>query len=186
MFYASYRSGVGPRRRPSARRVEEKYVDVASDIAGQPGRGPRDSLFAKRNTDSLVQRRGQPGAFCAERRAAGKHRVVPCTVDQADRIRAAPWQRHPRAGDRPLDIGHYQSKEGETRTSFDVWADEIQAMSSARRMGPEPDGLEAEADAAEPALAGVSSLGATQASRSGGRPARNGAGQAEPKAEDLE
>src|SRR5438067_7317976 len=85
-----------------------------------------------------------------------------------------------------LDIGHYQSKEGETRTSFDVWADEIQAMSSARSMGPEPDGLEAEADAAEPALAGVSSLGATQASRSGGRPARNGAGQAEPKAEDLE
>jgi single-strand DNA-binding protein len=85
-----------------------------------------------------------------------------------------------------LDIGHYQSKEGETRTSFDVWADEIQAMSSARNMGSEPDGLEAEADAAESALAGVSSLGGTQASRPSGRPARNGADQRGPKAEDLE
>src|SRR5918912_10444 len=29
-----------------------------------------------------------------------------------------------------LDIGHYQARDGETRTSFDVWADEVQAMSS--------------------------------------------------------
>src|SRR3989442_505987 len=29
-----------------------------------------------------------------------------------------------------LDIGHYQSRDGETKTSFDVWADEIQAMSA--------------------------------------------------------
>src|ERR687883_1344878 len=28
-----------------------------------------------------------------------------------------------------LDIGHYQSRDGETRTSFDVWADDVQAMS---------------------------------------------------------
>ena len=27
-----------------------------------------------------------------------------------------------------LDIGQYQSKQGETRTSFDVWADEMQAL----------------------------------------------------------
>jgi len=85
-----------------------------------------------------------------------------------------------------LDIGHYQSKEGETRTSFDVWADEIQAMSSARSLGPEPDGLEGEAEAAEPAPAGVSSLSGAQASRPSGRPARNGAGPVEPKADDLE
>src|SRR5690242_7815151 len=29
-----------------------------------------------------------------------------------------------------LDIGHYTSKEGELRTSFDVWADEVQSMAS--------------------------------------------------------
>jgi len=85
-----------------------------------------------------------------------------------------------------LDIGHYQSKEGETRTSFDVWADEIQAMSSARSMGPETDGSEAETEAAEPAAAGVSSLGGAAGSRPNGRPARHGASQVEPKADELE
>src|SRR5438270_448604 len=39
-----------------------------------------------------------------------------------------------------LDIGHYQSRDGEPRTSFDVWADEVQAMSSGQ--------MAAEADAA--------------------------------------
>src|SRR5260370_42168043 len=27
-----------------------------------------------------------------------------------------------------LDIGHYQSKEGESRVSYDVWADDVQSM----------------------------------------------------------
>src|SRR3954451_6250263 len=33
-----------------------------------------------------------------------------------------------------LDISHYQSRDGESRTGFDVWADEIQSI-SAPRMG---------------------------------------------------
>ncbi|HEX8968100.1 MAG TPA: single-stranded DNA-binding protein [Chloroflexota bacterium] len=78
-----------------------------------------------------------------------------------------------------LDIGHYQGKDGEPRTSFDVWADELQAMSP-RGFGPEADGLAADADGdvAEPALAGVSSLGGgAAAARSGanGRGERSGA-----------
>src|SRR5919198_398292 len=40
-----------------------------------------------------------------------------------------------------LDIGHYQSREGETRTSFDVWADEVVNLSG------RPPGAEAEAAA---------------------------------------
>jgi single-strand DNA-binding protein len=45
-----------------------------------------------------------------------------------------------------LDIGHYQSREGEMRTSFDVWADEVQFM------GPRtsaPDATEAPAETEE-------------------------------------
>ena len=34
-----------------------------------------------------------------------------------------------------LDIGHYQSREGDTRTSFDVWADEVQLIGSAAAAG---------------------------------------------------
>lgn len=81
-----------------------------------------------------------------------------------------------------LDIGHYQSKDGETRTSFDVWADDVQGMSSARTLGPEGDVIDAEPEA-EPALAGVSSASATAAARPNGRPARPAAA---PKSEDLE
>jgi single-strand DNA-binding protein len=58
-----------------------------------------------------------------------------------------------------LTIGHYQSREGEMRTSFDVWADDLQAVSSGRAFGMDADGaLEADGEAREPALAGVSSL----------------------------
>src|ERR1700738_3847554 len=39
-----------------------------------------------------------------------------------------------------LDIGHYQSKQGEPRTSFDVWAEEVQSV-SARGLGNEPDNV---------------------------------------------
>ena len=67
-----------------------------------------------------------------------------------------------------LDIGHYQSRDGETRTSYDVWADELQSM-SARGFAPEPDAgsYEADTDQAEPALAGASSVARPQAN---GRP----------------
>src|ERR1700736_5192760 len=70
-----------------------------------------------------------------------------------------------------LDISHYQSKDGEPRTGFDVWADDVQAMST-RSSGMDPDGmLNSEADGPEPAMAGVSSL----SSASTGRPSANGA-----------
>ena len=68
-----------------------------------------------------------------------------------------------------LDIGHYQGKDGESRTSFDVWCDEVQAMS--RPIGVDADaGLESEVGGTEPPMGGVSSLGtssATHASANG-------------------
>src|SRR5438445_13417016 len=70
-----------------------------------------------------------------------------------------------------LDISHFQSKDGEPRTGFDVWADDVQAMST-RSSGMDPDGmLDPEADGREPALAGVSSLSGAAAAR----PTSNGA-----------
>jgi single-strand DNA-binding protein len=68
-----------------------------------------------------------------------------------------------------LDIGRYTTKDGETRPSFDVWADDIQSMTP---RGSEPfgsaDGDAETRETREPALAGagVSSL--------------NGGGQARP------
>jgi single-strand DNA-binding protein len=57
-----------------------------------------------------------------------------------------------------LDIGRYQARDGETRTSYDVWADEIQSM-SARGLGGDAEAMQdLEADGPEPAVAGVSSL----------------------------
>src|ERR1700738_2997326 len=58
-----------------------------------------------------------------------------------------------------LDISHYQNRDGEPRTGFDVWADDVQAMSS-RATSFEPDGVpESEGESREPAAAGVSSIG---------------------------
>src|SRR5437870_12296535 len=66
-----------------------------------------------------------------------------------------------------LDIGHYQSRDGEPRTSFDVWADEVQAM-SARGPSSEPESLQdGDAEAREAVLAGVSSLAGGAAGRGG-------------------
>jgi single-strand DNA-binding protein len=87
-----------------------------------------------------------------------------------------------------LDIGHYQSRDGETKTSFDVWADEVQAM-SARTFGGETEPMDVEGEAAEPALAGVSSLSATGSARPNGKTARPNStnpANAEPKADELE
>jgi single-strand DNA-binding protein len=64
-----------------------------------------------------------------------------------------------------LDISHYQGKDGEQRTGFDVWAEEVQLMSAPRSIGPEVES-ETESEAAEPALAGVSS---TRGASSNGR-----------------
>jgi single-strand DNA-binding protein len=88
-----------------------------------------------------------------------------------------------------LDIGHFQARDGTLRTSFDVWADEVAAMS---RPGvpAEPTGLmEADTEAAEPALAGVSSLGGDgpAAGRGNGKNTRGRGNTEEPEAalEDL-
>jgi single-strand DNA-binding protein len=64
-----------------------------------------------------------------------------------------------------LDISHFQGRDGEPRTGFDVWADDVQAMSS-RTGGFEPEGgPDADPDAREPAAAGVSSMADASAAR---------------------
>jgi len=72
-----------------------------------------------------------------------------------------------------LDISHFQGRDGEPRTGFDVWADDVQAMSS-RMGGGEPDGLaDADPEAREPAAAGVSSMGDSGGARSNGNGTRS-------------
>jgi single-strand DNA-binding protein len=85
-----------------------------------------------------------------------------------------------------LDIGHYQGRDGEPRTSFDVWADDVQAMS--RQVASEPDGMiDSDAEAPEPASAGVSSVSGGSANGRGSRSTtRSGAAGAAPPTEDLE
>jgi single-strand DNA-binding protein len=88
-----------------------------------------------------------------------------------------------------LDISHYQGKDGETRTGFDVWADDVQAVSSARPFSSDTEAGQyaAEPDEAEPALAGVSSLDGGSASRPNGRSPRGGSAVSPAaKKEDLE
>lgn len=93
-----------------------------------------------------------------------------------------------------LDIGHYQSRDGEPRTSFDVWADDVQSISGRGTTGDSDGGQESESEAPEPVLAGVSSIAAPTSGRAspngkGGRaaarpevPSRAGQGASE----DLE
>ena len=85
-----------------------------------------------------------------------------------------------------LDISHYQSRDGEPRTGFDVWADEVQAMS--RQPTGEPyAALEPEAEAAEAAVAGVSSVSTGPGNGRGARSgARNGSPGGAAETEDLE
>src|SRR5919206_4138045 len=57
-----------------------------------------------------------------------------------------------------LDVVHYRSKDGEPRVGFDVWADDVQVMSS-RQVSAELDqARDADVEGAEPAVAGISSL----------------------------
>jgi single-strand DNA-binding protein len=84
-----------------------------------------------------------------------------------------------------LDIGHFQSRDGETKTSFDVWADDVQAM-SARTFGADAEPMDMETESTEPALAGVSSLGSSAPARPNGKNARGNSASAETKTEDLE
>lgn len=92
-----------------------------------------------------------------------------------------------------LDISHYQSREGESRTGFDVWADEIQSVG--QRTGPSDTDafMDApEANAPEPVLAGAGSTApaATNAgSRANGRQSgasSRGTAVAEAPPSDLE
>jgi single-strand DNA-binding protein len=72
-----------------------------------------------------------------------------------------------------MDVSHFQGRDGEPRTGFDVWADEVQAMST-RMNGGEPDGVqESDAEARETAAAGVSSLGDSHTARSSSNGARS-------------
>lgn len=58
-----------------------------------------------------------------------------------------------------LDISHFQARDGEQRTGFDVWADDVQSMSmQPRPMAGDAEAQEVDSDALEPALSGVSSL----------------------------
>jgi single-strand DNA-binding protein len=80
-----------------------------------------------------------------------------------------------------LDISHYQSREGDTRVGFDVWADDVQSVARAA--------VDTEVSDGEPALAGVSSLGerrSTNGSAGAGRGHPAPADAAEPdEMEDL-
>jgi len=61
-----------------------------------------------------------------------------------------------------LDISHYQSREGETRTGFDVWADEIQLMGPRPPMSESDPGAEGDAEpASQPVAAGAGRTRAT-------------------------
>src|ERR1051326_2336218 len=63
-----------------------------------------------------------------------------------------------------LDISHFQGKDGESRTGFDVWADDVQSMSP--RTFVDGDGVDTEAEGGlEPAMAGVSSMASATSSR---------------------
>ena len=92
-----------------------------------------------------------------------------------------------------LDINHYQSREGDTRVGFDVWADEVHNVSARAPIDAEPSELET--PAGESALAGVSSLGgpaerrsavAASANGGGGRGRASPPGEPADAAEDLE
>ena len=82
-----------------------------------------------------------------------------------------------------LDIGHYQGRDGTLRTSFDVWADEVQAVSPRGVTQAEPEGLLETDGEAEPAPAGVSSLSGPAAPRANGRNTRSGSRAAPATAE---
>ena len=78
-----------------------------------------------------------------------------------------------------LDISHFQGKDGEPRTGFDVWADELQSMSTrTSSFGPDRDAEGSEQESMEPAMAGVSSLSNGSSGR--GAPATNGNARGRP------
>jgi single-strand DNA-binding protein len=74
-----------------------------------------------------------------------------------------------------LVIGHYVGKDGDQRTSYDVWADDFEGMSPRPR--DTESLMEADADApAEPVAAGVSSLAGTEEPRAAATSGARGRG----------
>lgn len=74
-----------------------------------------------------------------------------------------------------LTISHFQGRDGESRTGFDVWADDVEGMSPRPR---DPEGADGEAEhGAEPALAGVSSLAGADAANASTTASTNGRGR---------
>jgi single-strand DNA-binding protein len=87
-----------------------------------------------------------------------------------------------------LDISHYQSREGDTRVGFDVWADDVLSVGN-RTAAFDPEAADGGEAAAEPALAGVSSVGPAErrgAANANGASATNGRGRAAPAGDELE
>jgi single-strand DNA-binding protein len=72
-----------------------------------------------------------------------------------------------------MDVSHFQGRDGEPRTGFDVWADDVQSMSTRLAGGDSEGMLESDGDAREPVGAGVSSLGDANAARSSTNGARS-------------
>ncbi len=82
-----------------------------------------------------------------------------------------------------LDITHFQGKDGEPRTGYDVWADDVQVISGQRPMGTDQEALEADAsETREPALTGAAN--ANGRGRGSSRSAAASRGNAE-ELEDL-
>jgi single-strand DNA-binding protein len=79
-----------------------------------------------------------------------------------------------------LDIGHYQSREGDTRTSFDVWADELQLIGPRPPLGEAEPAVDGDAEAAPQPVAGANGSGAR------GRGARGAAATESAAPADLE
>jgi single-strand DNA-binding protein len=85
-----------------------------------------------------------------------------------------------------MDITHFQGKDGEPRTGYDVWADDVQVMSPGgqRSMGADHEALEADSgEAREPALS-AAGAGGNGRSRGASRSSPASRGSAE-ELEDL-
>jgi single-strand DNA-binding protein len=80
-----------------------------------------------------------------------------------------------------LTISHFQGRDGEQRTGYDVWADEVEGVAPRPR---DAEGMDTDSEAAEPALAGVSSVTKPEATN-GSRRRTSGAAGGTEDLEDL-
>jgi single-strand DNA-binding protein len=83
-----------------------------------------------------------------------------------------------------LDIGHYQSREGDMRTSFDVWADEVQFMGQRMSASDVTDAPAESEEAPQPVAAGANGK-ARRASQAAEAPSASGTATATADLEDL-